>query len=300
MRIGISGNEGIARRVLDCLSDDSFEVICLDRGPRFYIPKISGLYQMIRFFLMLPSVDIVFLCSPQIWSFFAIDVAHMFGKKTIVYWIGTDVLLASTGDLRLPNAGSVDLNLACSQQLIHELREIGVDAQLLYTPTDLSEMPVAMPEAHAVLLNIPDDRAEFYGAEPITRLIKEHPHIHFIMTRSEDQSRYPFPNVDFRGMLDRKGMERAFEDSSICIRFPKHDGMALSIVEAMSKGRCVICNQPVPHTVYANTYDELCNALEALTSTPPKLNLEAHQYAAREFSRSRCTELLQHYLKMIL
>lgn len=299
MKIGVAGNKLVAGYVLNCIEDERIQIVPLDCDFKKYIPIVSGFYRRLNYYTALQDVDAVFWCSPETWTARALRTAHKLGKKTIVYWIGTDVLLARKKAITCPDSNLLDLQFACSPRLVEELAAIGQHAELLYTPTDLPESVIPMPEQHAVLLNIPDTRADFYGAGPIKRLIAEHPNIRFIMTRSQDSSRYPFKNVDFRGMLDREGMDQAFSDASIVIRYPKHDGMALSIVEAMAKGRDVICNQPVPHTILVETYEELSAALEQLTSKPPAINWAAHNYALKEFSRERCSEELWSYLKTI-
>jgi glycosyltransferase involved in cell wall biosynthesis len=189
------------------------------------------------------------------------------------------------------------LNLASGQHLADELEEAGIAACALCTPTNLPENVARMPEEHAVLLNIPDSRAEFYGYETLKKVIEAFPDTLFYITRSESPEMYDYPNVVFAGMLNRKEMDRVFDKISIAIRFPEHDGMALSVVESMIKGKTVICNYPVPHTVQANTFEELCEALSSLLSHPVEINRKAHEYAVKNFGANHISAEFKRYLK---
>lgn len=300
MIVGIAGNCTVAHCVLDCIDGRNINVVDVHDASACPTRLFSKLIEVLKFFVRLLRVDVLFICYPVRWTSLAIWMAKLMKKKVVLYWIGTDVLNLLDGKIRIDNANNADLVLACSNQLVSELIELGITAHLLYTPTDLDERIVPMPNEHAVLLNIPDSRKEFYGYETICKLIEDYPDTRFIITRSNDPSLYPFPNVEFRGMLDRDGMEKVFADTSICIRYPKHDGMALSIVEAMAKGRTVICNQPVPFTLLARTYDELSQALDRALSTPPSINFRAHDYALEEFSRNKCRNTLADYFHTYL
>lgn len=298
MIVGNAGNTALGRLVLDTLDSDEYLSYSLEPSKPWPIPKIGSLRRLLFGRIRMRKVDVVLYVGPEnLTTRILLKWAKKCGKKTIVLWVGTDVWNRLNGKVPVPRHDLVDLNLACSKQLIDELATLDVKAKLLYVPTDLPEQTVPMPSEHAVLLNVPDNRAEFYGYPYLIRLIQDFPDTKFIVTRTETPEWYDFPNVDFRGMLSREDMDTAMGDCSVVIRYPVHDGMALSIIEAMAKGREVICNQPVPFTHFADSYESMREALLSIIERPPKLNVAAHEYALEEFSREKCRRAMESYLK---
>lgn len=265
------------------------------------IPKTSGIQLLRSVYHGLPDVDVLMWTSPVGWAVDrAFARAKRLGKRTIAYWIGTDVYKCLNGIEKLPNLDNIDMHLAVGERLIKELAELGISARNLFPGTAISNEYANLPQDHAVLVNIPDSRAQFYGYDNIIRLIKDYPNTRFIVTRSEKPSLYDFSNVDFRGLLPPEEMERVFDEVTIVLRIPEHDSIGASLKDGLAKGKQVICNYDFPCTHLATTYKELCKQLEMIISKPPILNTEGHDYVMRELSEERTRELLTDYMNELL
>lgn len=298
-KIGMMGTTTIGKLVLSTLDMSKYEYVDMDyTGHLARINKVSVLVRLAHYLKMLGGVDAVMFVYPERrCTNIAMKLARARGKKTILYWIGSDVYERLRGEAPMPEEKHIDLHLAVGRRLVDELGQLGACAKSLYAPSDLPQEIAPMPSEHAVLVNIPDHRSSFYGYETIIRLIRDFPHLKFIVVRSETPGRYNYANVDFRGILSREQMDKAFADTSICIRFPEHDSVGLTVIEAMIKGKEVICNYPVPYTHEAHSYRELYDALTAIITKPVKQNIDAHAFATREFGREKCAEDFSRYLE---
>ena len=236
--------------------------------------------------LNLHKIDVLVIVFVGPRSNLAASIAHIFHVKVIFYWLGSDVFALLNGKMPALEKGcEADLHLAYGENLISELKQKNIEADLLITPPDLPVDVAKMPSSHAVLLSIPDSSREFYGYNAFLNLIQSFPDTPFYIVRSEREDLYKSPNVVFKGMLSREEMNTVFNNISISIRFPEHDGTSLVMMESLIKGKLLISKSDFPYAVKANNYDELRDALASLLDKPLVPNIEGHRYALKAFSR---------------
>ena len=212
MRVGIIGGsiEGLPAQCLEASGDARrWDVVYLnrERAARLKSPILRYLAILLEFLwatIRIPLVDVVLVVFVNRLSSWYVRSAHLFGKKCVLYWLGSDVRtlgedLLSDGGLR-----EADAQISYSEGNIVELRKCGVDAQLLVLPTRLSDRVADMPDSHAVLLSLPDARKEFYGYRDLMRLVDDYPDVEFHVVRSNHPEYYDRSNIVFEGMLDRE------------------------------------------------------------------------------------------------
>ena|GEM_PF-2416892 len=248
------------------------------------------------------KADVVIFIFPNRFTFFYTKLANIFKKKVVYYWYGSDVFYLIQKPWRLDKwACRIDKHVAHGAFIIKELTTVGIDAELLYVPPDLSFELARMPMEHAVLLSIPDSRAEFYGYSTMIELIKAFPQTTFYVVRSDSPHRYDYPNVIFKGTLSPTEMEALFDEVSIVVRYPEHDSVSMILTEALAKGKSLISrfNFPYEGARIATDFEELCKALEAALKDPLEPDLKGHEYVKQNFSKERFRQELNRYIKAL-
>lgn len=257
-------------------------------------------FELLRGILNVRKVDIVIVVFVSPFASIYKTAAHFFGKKIVYYWLGSDVAAALASRNAEKRFKGADLNLSYGEGNIAELASIGIDAHLLVTPTRLSEGIAKMPERHAVLLSIPDSRKEFYGYNDLMRLVDLFPQVNFYVVRSGHPEYYDRPNIIFKGMLDREQMSELFNEVSISVRWPEHDGTSLILIESALKGKYIISRNPFPCGVVTSSFEDLCRVLTDLINEPPRPCEENREYALSHFTQDRAGLILAGYLENLI
>lgn len=228
-------------------------------------------------------------------------IAKWLGKKVVYHWIGTDVyqLQQNKYAVRDLHVERADLLLSYSPNLQEELAAMGVETTIYAMPPEgLSMVPGKMPHEHAVLLSIPDESKEFYGYNEMVELIEHFPQLRFYVVRSTHPEYYNYPNVVFKGMLSRQEMDELYDEISIVIRFPKHDGQSLVLMESTIKGKTMIYRFTHPFAYKAENVDEMSRYLSKIIKEEPRINIEASMYGIHQYNvetaRDRGLELLSN------
>lgn len=222
-------------------------------------------------------------------------IAKLAGNKIVYFWIGSDAHYLLEGKYpkrELEYCAKVNLHLADGESLRDELAEVGIDAQVAYIVPSLEIQASAMPEEHAVLLNIPDHRTDFYNLPLILEVVRGFPALRFVAVRSEKPELYNEDNIDFRGTVPYEDMEQIYNDVSIVLRFPVHDSLSLVSMEAIARGKQVISRFPFPTSIQVRSKDEIIAALRELIETPPQLNQEGIDFYESHFAPSEAGNLL--------
>lgn len=230
--------------------------------------------------------------------------------KAVHYWIGSDVMRtlqdSASGRIR-PGpfaAARSDYHLADAPWLADELATVGIGATVLAIPAPnlRSDAPAPLPAAFRVLSFIPDLRFRFYGGEAVCEAARRLPKVEFHAVGGTGRwVRHRPANLHFHGW--QSDMAAFYRDSSVLLRIVEHDSVGVTVKEALSFGRYVICNYPVPHTEQVGFEDvdglvqhlaEL-EALHRCGSLQP--NVAGWQYAIREFDEARDARTLVSYLR---
>ncbi len=218
------------------------------------------------------------LFSPRIWSAEAIHMvwgaelpasimlAWILRKPLVWHWIGSDVprFAGWRGwKRRLANRlarRSVVAHLADSPELAAELKKLGIDAEVCrLLPASIEAEVLPLPEKFRVLSYWFDDRRTFYGGEIILGAARCLPDVEFIIAGAEGRGAPTLPNVTYLGRLDQ--LEEIYARVSVFVRMPEHDSLSAMVLEALARGRYVICNKPFDECLYADSLDSLCAAI---------------------------------------
>lgn len=247
------------------------------------------------------SVDVVYFTYIEQRTAFYAKIAKLLGKKVVYHWAGTDVLnyLNHPEWLNKWNP-KVDIHLAYAPNLQNELKTLGIDSRVFTIVPKLRLELAAMPEKHAVLLSIPDDKlglAEFYGYETMIKVIEEFPSLEFVVVRSSHPEKYPYNNVRHMGVLTWDEMEKVYDNVSVVIRYPEHDGLSLLLMESTIKGKHMLYRYELPHTIHVSSFEDICVKLRKLIEKPPEVNIAASKFGVNTYNQATCLKELTQILE---
>ena len=89
-------------------------------------------------------------------------------------------------------------------------------------------------------------------------------------------------------------MDKIYDQTSILLRMPEHDGLSGMIFDALAKGRYVIRSVKFPGCYYAENYEDVKKHVNAILKRKNKLSHEipAELYEYREKQRRFIEEQL--------
>ncbi|QCF26737.1 glycosyltransferase family 4 protein [Hydrocarboniclastica marina] len=192
--------------------------------------------------------------------------ARMMGCQVVRWWVGSDVMLSAKDSEAVSNARSldsvVDMNIAVSPHLVEELDEIGIKADYLPSPCDLSALQSKPPRnlPGGVLTYLPTDRRQFYGEKVLIDAIEANPDLDFYIVSDESHSLRRYPNVRSLGWV--KDMEKVWPKIGVLLRVTEHDGMPRMVLEALARGRYVIYSERFEGCWFARTSEQVNEYLQ--------------------------------------
>jgi hypothetical protein len=255
------------------LSDCRIGVIGTAEMPEYLVKnlRLAGLnavlipFKRFSLYKYLPSVDVVIFVFP-INKLRLIRRAKVFGKITIAKWIGSDVMFGLNekfDDLR-KCLKYIDIHVSDAPLLKKELSDIGIRSFLIpIVPDNLKAKPKPLPEELAFLTYIITGKEDFYRADMIGRVAGRIVDAKFYVVENGRVPGAP-SNVYHLGLLPKNEMEGVYEKVIAFLRLTKHDGISMSVLEALSYGRYVVRSIPFPPCIYADTEDEIVSAIEKL------------------------------------
>jgi hypothetical protein len=185
-------------------------------------------------------------------------------KRTIYYWIGTDVLdaakerqLGKRG--RFGDALRRGRHFANAPWLAEELRGIGVDSEQVLFPVGKVSPPeqshIEWPSEFTVVAYIPDGRSEFYGGEAFAAVAWRMPHARFLVVGGNGSWLMETPpNLKFLGYVQDMGS--VLNQAHVVVRQVEHDAIGGTVREGLFYARHVIYSYPLVHTAYARWGDQ--------------------------------------------
>ena len=226
-----------------------------------------------------------------------IKCSKIFNKKVIMHWIGSDVLTAKDNLIETNKVQRcVNLNLGCSTLIVKELSDIGIQAkEIPILPNTINSDISAVPKEHSVIAYIPKGKETFYGLPYIKAAAEKYKDIVFNIVGNDDDT-LNLKNVKFLGKLSLNEMDRLYNNCSILIRMPKHDGLSLMLLEALLKGKDVIYCYDFPYCRKANTAEELLEVLDPILAAKPKMNENGRQYILNNYNIDNVKIKLQNIL----
>lgn len=200
-------------------------------------------------------------------------IATLLGAPLVRKWSGSDVLmnLQSKELCQVTQALDkiVSLNLSSEHQgLIDELASIDITAHLIpqvtNKPIDWSQ-PIPSKKQEAVLIYLPGKRFDFYYGPLMDKIVRSNPDIPFVVIADDSHSLDYHDNVTSLGWIE--DLTPIWARCGLLLRITEHDGFARMIVEALSKAKYVVHNQPLGCVWHAATETEINDALERFRNT---------------------------------
>jgi hypothetical protein len=210
-------------------------------------------------------------------------IPKLLGKKVIIHWVGTDVLRVKKKPLVREIIKRVaNLHLAVSPWLADELREIGIKATVIpLIPTYLPKVDITWPSDKVVHVYLPEGKEEFYGVFDTFNLVREMPDVKFLITAHSGKGMPQLPNITYLGWVD--DMEIVWSKVRVYLRLPKHDGMPLTVIEALQRGRYVIWAYEFPYCMKALSVEDAKKGLEVALEQKG-MNVDGMVYASHAFN----------------
>lgn len=210
------------------------------------------------------------------------------GKKIIRFWVGTDVLHASENKkMRFMFKifdKMADLNITKAPWFVEKLKHLEIKS--IFVPLNMFKIKKnrveSLPEICTILSYLPTARQEFYGSKIVIRLAKEFPEIRFIIVANDGENLPELKNVEYLGWVTN--MDKIYDQTSILLRMPEHDGLSGMIFDALARRRYVICSVRFPGCYYAENYEDVKKYVNAILKRKNKLSHEipAELYEYRE------------------
>jgi len=283
MRIGVMGSKyhsNLLLKVLDYAGINGIKLPLIFEGVTSFI---GGLKNVDMVHVVLPPVNVLWI--PTLLLLKALK------KKVVVHWIGSDVLKATdnrkTKTVAYLSSPLIDLHLAGATWLRDELKEIGISSIYVPLVSDIDMEVSPLPESFTALVFLPETRYVFYGGPTIEKLAKEFPTIRFLVVGNNRNFREP--NIKSLGWI--ADMKSIYKKSSVLLRIPRHDGLSLMVLEALSAGRQVIYSCIFPFCDHARKYIEVKEALSMLLKNLT-VNYEGAKYVKSHFNNKKLTKSL--------
>jgi hypothetical protein len=290
MRVGVVGWPYYARAFVRYLQQSGTEARIFSTSKQSWVRDFR-------------SIDVLFGFGSIYRAPRAFVGARLLGQRTVVHWIGTDVLNVVNRPVDRIQAlflnRFVNLHLAASRLLVDELGTVGVTArEFPFISPKLNFGPCPpMPDVFTVLTYLPGDRFDFYGGPLVGRLAQELPEIQFVAVGDGINHLATLPNVEHLGLVE--DMTPVFEQTSLLLRVIEHDGCPLMVQEALSYGRHVICwPYSLPVAYVTHDPEAILTKLRELASSNTGPDLAARDYAHPYFSRELISERLIPMLQL--
>lgn len=299
MKIGLAGSATQTSHIKEILKE-KYDIVDLQSVLERKRTKIG---RFIGYLNAAKDVDLIY----NVGTYHSIrySIAKILGKPIITHWIGTDVKNLTEGALRKSELTYVDLHLVCFKQLQDELKNNGIEAEMLpVVPAKVNYDICNMPRTHAVLCYIPTGREDLYGCSEILAMAAKFPDISFYIVDNENKSQFDeYPNISCLGKISFEEMTQLYNKVSILLRPTKHDGLSLMVLEALGKGKQVIWSQTFPYTYPGTDINEVEESLTLLLQSAnfePRANLEAHEYVVKNYSPQAYLKTFDQYVQQIL
>lgn len=212
-------------------------------------------------------------------------LARAMGKRTVNHWVGTDVMLAREDARHRGMAGRarpfIQQHLTVAPWLAEELAEIEIAATIIPIVTPIRFSPRATPAAPGILAYLPDDRAEFYGAEVVRHVAAALPDAPVAVVAGTAARQPALPNVTYLGWTD--DMPALYERYPILLRVAKHDGLPKMVLEALAYGNQVVFEHAFPGCRRARDEGEALAQVKAILAEGCPINTTGAQAVAENY-----------------
>ena len=224
-------------------------------------------------------------------------VARLLGRPRVVHWVGSDVAALQDPLNRKTLADPRYTHLVEADWIADELRAAGLNAQIVpLPPTGTPASVPPMPERFTVLLYVPRTRADFYGLHDFERVIGALSHlpIDYLVVGGGSIAAPPGVRITNLGWVE--DLSGVYRRSSLLVRFTRHDGLSLMVLEALAAGRHVLWTQRFPFCRTVRTAAEMEREIAGYFRMHAAGKLHAQTDAAQmvrsQYSEASCVQKL--------
>ena len=300
MKIGLMGSDTQVQNLINMLKTRNIE--CVDLNKIIKDKNENNFIKFYKFIDVIKDINIIYSISNSFKLYSLFFVAKFFGVKIVNHWIGSDVLVAKKSKKNyIFNNLLVDINLACSSHIKKEIKDLGIESyNIPIIPSNIKYVISDMPNQHKVLVYLPENKEIFYGLEYIKKLSNKYNNIKFYIVANNNNKLISSRNVEFKGNVSYNEMEKIYQEISILIRMPKHDGLSMMVLEALGKGKEVIYNYSFPGTHLAKDYKQLDEEFRKIITFPPEINYEGYNYVTENLNHEIISRKLVNIFKGVL
>jgi len=296
IKIGVTGSNQIQHLIP--VLEEKYKVINIQKhidGKPRYIAALIFIWYVLK-------IDVLYNVFSDPYFLNKAKISSLLGKKVITHWIGTDVRVAVEGKTNINGYKKLDSNVVCFKALQEDLKELGLQANIIpITPFNLHFDICDMPQEHACLIYMPTGCENYYGFEEISRVFPQFPNLKFYIVANNDKEKFSaYPNVEVLGRLTLKEMEDIYNKISFIIRIHISDGLSMSVLEAMAKGKKIIWNCEYPFAYPGKTTEEICVGVKDILKTKPEPDVAAHDFIASEYTKENFLRDFDKEIKRVL
>jgi len=291
--IGIMGSSQI-EHIIPLLKSE-YEVINIQET---LDKEKNSIKRKIGFFFNIAKIDTLYdvYVEKSFWR--KMTVAHLFRKRVVCHWIGTDVREVTEGKINAKRLRKMDKHLSCFEPLQQQLIRSGLLSDVVpIVPFNVDFNICGIPTHHRVLIYMPKGKEGEYGYNEIMPAIKKFPYLQFDIVANDDKNKFEnLDNVKLWGWVDHSTMDEIYNNVSIILRIHLNDGLSMSVLEAMAKGKKIIWNCKFEYCFPGSTTEEIVNSLNEIISIPPEVDIAAHNYIVENYSKDKILEMYKAVL----
>ena len=311
IKIAVCGNQGPVSCndiIIECLK--TIEGIEIDNSQTLHNP------------------DIIYWVSPRGPSIKKYFLFWMKKNPLIInHWIGTDVITEierkQQQEVRRLRNFFMDcvywykmkrgglIHLASAPWLVHELAKLQIQAT--YVPITSIDAGI-LGTVHSNVRKdidffsyVPFERFSFYGGNKIVKLAQRWDQYRFLII-CPDLTEIPADfiakmpkNIQFSPRVGRDTMPGLYERSKFFIRYTQHDGLSVSVLEALYFNLQVLWTHDFPYTHKIETLDALSDSIPSLVENWQP-NRKGHEFVVENYSLEKCranyVEIMQRTCKL--
>lgn len=263
------------------------------------IDASAGLWQKVCYVWQMISAKVLYQVGGSHICGGTLRLAMLLNKQIVMHWVGTDVLLAH----KAYKAGAVDADLIrrtkhlCEVDWIQkELLEAGIQAEIAQIACFEDKISAArpLPEKFSILSYMGKGREKFYGIDQLIELAQSFPDIPIRIAGISEYSE-PLPsNIHLLGWV--KEMATEYHDCVLYLRLPEHDGLAFSVLEALSYGRYVGYVYTFPGTNRVADIGELHSLVKGMLERHSMglldINIDGYKFISENYTRKKVMQTL--------
>jgi hypothetical protein len=201
------------------------------------------------------------------------------------------------------------INLAVSPWLVDELVKIHINATYLpITTIDKNKMETVGNQKGKnidFLSYVLVRRFDFYGGDKIVKLAERWKNYQFLIILADLNEIPPdfienMPrNLTFSPRVTRKKMAELYQRSKFFIRYTQHDGLSLSVLEALYYNLQVVWTYDFPYTLKIEDQEKFSDSIPSLVNNWQP-NHNGHTFVTENFSidmwKTNFLKIIQHNL----